>query len=158
MVVAQFVNENLFVGVGYCEVVVLVLRLPCSRDAAETRTLVAFSLHSFIDPIQHAFTRIVPSLSLLIFLQLFILIKQKLHFMDLIERIFQFLFDIVLASGFFREILLRRQGTDQFVVFDDDQFSGGEDYEQFGRLGEDLEVVVLEVWVKGRGCGLLGGG
>lgn len=67
--------------------------------------------------------------------------------MDLIERIFQFLFDIVLASGFLREILLRRQGADQFVVFDDDQFGGGEDYEQFGGLGEDLEVVVLEVWV-----------
>lgn len=115
LVVDKLINQHSVPRIGQCKVKVLILGFPGFGNASKTWSVVCLRLES--DCIRFVWI----NFSLLLFLHFFILIKEKLHFVDLIERILKFLFNVVLVSRLFGNVLFWSQRTDQFVVLNQDQ-------------------------------------
>ena len=121
LVVDEFINEDILTGVGKSEVEILVLGFPGLGDAGERRVRLGLCFEA--DAINGIG---VDEFSLLFFLEFLIFIEEELHFMDLIEGIFELFFNVVFVFGLFGDVLFGVQGANEFVVFDQNDLIGSE--------------------------------
>lgn len=92
LIIDKFVDEDIVSRVGKGKVKVLVLGFPGFGDAGECwkRLCLGFDANSI-------WAR-TDKFSFLLLLKFLILIKEKLHFMDLMEGILEFFFDVIFVA------------------------------------------------------------